>query len=104
MKSLTANPANPGYDPSRQAWRSECRQHRDHSNCHHQGSQPTTRSLRRITYVPMMSWREAISIITVMIGTEITPLTTALQYKALMGSMALNPRPVPTNVETTMTA
>src|SRR5712691_6614047 len=52
-------------------------------------SQP--RFLRRRLTVkrPMISGRTAISIITAMIGTEITPLITALQMSALTGSIAV---------------
>ena len=38
-----------------------------------------------------MSLRAAISIITTMMGTEITPFITALQNKALIGSMGDKP-------------
>ncbi len=44
----------------------------------------------------------AITIITAMMGTEITPLMTALQYSALMGSMGVKPSATPTRVETAM--
>jgi hypothetical protein len=42
-------------------------------------SQPNILSLRVITSFPMMSGCMAISIMTAMIGTEMTPLITALQ-------------------------
>src|SRR5882762_126424 len=45
---------------------------------------------RRLTVKrPMISGRAAISIITAMMGTEITPLITALQISALTGSIAV---------------
>jgi len=52
-------------------------------------SQPRIVSRRVMTNSPMISGRTAISIITIMIGTEITPLITALQKRALIGSMGV---------------
>src|SRR5665647_3427915 len=47
-------------------------------------NQPSTFSPVEITNCPIISERTAINIITTMIGTEMTPLMTALQYKALI--------------------
>lgn len=65
-------------------------------------SQPSTFSLVLMTNSPMMSVRAAISIVTTMIGTEITQLMTALQYNALIGSIAVKPSAMPIRVETAM--
>ena len=50
-------------------------------------SQPRILSWRLMVKRPMISGRTAISIITTMIGTEITPLITALQISARTGGM-----------------
>ena len=51
-------------------------------------SQPRTRS-RRVTVKRPITAFAASSIITTMIGTAITPLTTALQNSALIGSIGV---------------
>jgi hypothetical protein len=62
-------------------------------------SQPNIFSLAEITNCPMIFGRDAINIMTAMIGTEITPLITALQYNALIGSIDVNPSTIPIKVE-----
>src|SRR6266853_1800687 len=52
-------------------------------------SQPRFLKRRLTVKRPMISGRTAISIITAMIGTEITPLITALQMSALTGSISV---------------
>src|SRR5204863_9814710 len=52
-------------------------------------SQPRFFRRRLAVKRPMISGRAAISIITAMMGTEITPLITALQMSALTGSIAV---------------
>ena len=49
------------------------------------------------------SERTAMSIMTAIIGTEITPLITALQNRALIGSMDVKPNAMPINVEAAIT-
>ncbi len=51
-------------------------------------SHPSHRSGPRTAKAPMTSQRDAASIITAMIGTAMIPLTTALQYRARIGSTA----------------
>jgi hypothetical protein len=65
-------------------------------------SQPNIFSLAEITNCPMIFGRDAINIMTAMIGTEITPLITALQYNALIGSIDVNPSTMPIMVEAAM--
>ena len=67
-------------------------------------NQPSTFSLVVMTNGPMISGRTAINIITTMIGTEMTPLMTALQYNALIGSIYVKPSAMPINVEIAMMA
>jgi hypothetical protein len=50
----------------------------------------------------MMAGRDAISIIRAMMGTEMTPLMTALHYRALMGSSGEKHRAAPITVAVTM--
>ena len=50
-------------------------------------NQPGTLSLVVMTNCPIISVRTAINIITTMIGTEMTPLMTALLHNALIGSL-----------------
>lgn len=57
-----------------------------------------------MTNRPMIAGRTAINIITTMIGTEITPLMTALQYRALIGSIDVKPGAMPIKVEMAMMA
>jgi hypothetical protein len=47
-------------------------------------AQPTALIVRGTTALPMMSRRAVISIITAITGTATTPLTTGLQYRALI--------------------
>ena len=65
--------------------------------------QPRTFSFVVMTNRPMIPGRAAISIITAMTGTEMTPLMTALQYSALNGSTGVKPSAMPIKVETAMT-
>src|SRR6266849_9767598 len=60
-------------------------------------SHPRTFRRRLTVKRPMISGRAAISIITAMMGTEITPLITALQMSALTGSISvkLSATPIP---------
>ena len=67
-------------------------------------NQPSTFNLVVITNWPIISGRTAINIITTMIGTEMTPLITALQYNALIGSIDVKPSAMPINIEIAMTA
>src|SRR5258708_13027107 len=92
------------------AWRPERRAADDHqdvmtiattaTSITNTDSQPRTLRLRLITKGPITSGRTAISIITAIIGTEMTPLMTALQNKALIVSIGLNPTPPPPPVPT----
>jgi len=61
--------------------------------------------LRRgpITFAPMMSAREASNIITAMIGTAITPLTTADQNNSLTGSVGVKHKITPPTVAAPIT-
>jgi hypothetical protein len=52
-------------------------------------TQPSARSQPEIVNLPMIRGCAVISIITVMTGTATTPLITAVQYRALMGSIGL---------------
>ena len=61
-------------------------------------SHPITRRLGRDVKRPITSGLAESSIITTMMGTAITPFTTAAQKSALMGSTGVNPRPTPTSV------
>ncbi len=65
-------------------------------------SQPSARRRREMVSVPMMAGRDAISIIRAMMGTEMTPLMTALHYRALMGSSGEKHRAAPIMVAVTM--
>src|SRR5579859_3101134 len=67
-------------------------------------SQPRNFSRRLITNGPMTSSRVAISIITTMIGTAMTPLITALQNKALIGSIGVKSSSTPPSVAMAMIA
>jgi hypothetical protein len=66
-------------------------------------NQPITFRFDLITKRPMMSGRAAINIMTIMMGTEMIPLITALQYSALIGSIAVKFNMMPINVEMAMT-
>ena len=59
-------------------------------------SHPRTRSGMGVTSVPMTLVFDAISIISTMIGTEVTPLMTALQNNALIGSIDVKSSARPT--------
>ena len=65
---------------------------------------PSTCSRRFMTKGPMRSGRTAISIITTMMGTAMTPLMTALQISALIGSMLLKSSATPPSVASAMRA
>jgi hypothetical protein len=52
--------------------------------------------------VPITAGRRASSISTTMMGTEITPFTTALQYSARIGSMLVKHSAVPISVAPAM--
>ena len=67
-------------------------------------SQPRTLSRRVMTNGPMISLRTAISIITAMMGTATTPLMTAHQNSALIGSMGVKLSATPRMVATTTMA
>src|SRR5437899_5622068 len=58
----------------------------------HVASQPSAFSRRVTVKAPITRWSLASSIITIMIGTAITPLITALQNSALMGSTGVKSR------------
>ena len=60
--------------------------------------QPPTRSDAGMVCSPMTSGFDAISIITAITGTATTPLMTALQYSAWIGSMPLKLTPTPISV------
>jgi hypothetical protein len=60
--------------------------------------------LRRTTSWPITFGLLASSIIAAMIGTATTPVTTALQYKAFIGSIGVKPSAVPASVATMMIA
>ena len=62
-------------------------------------TQPNTFSLNEMTNRPITSGRTAISIITTIMGTEITQLMTALQKSALIGSMEVKQSPTPIKVD-----
>ena len=61
-------------------------------------SQPIVFSQGPSVNWPITRWREAKSMIRIMIGTAVTPLITALQNNALIGSSAVKLRIAPTNV------
>ncbi len=66
------------------------REHRDHRQSHHAGGEPTEiPQAPPHREAPHDLRAHAISIITAMIGTEITPLITALQMSALTGSISV---------------
>ena len=65
-------------------------------------SHPNNRSGAGVTKVPMIFLFDAISIISTMIGTDVTPLMTALQNSALIGSIEVKSRARPTTVASTM--
>src|SRR6266516_2538604 len=67
-------------------------------------SQPRFFKRRLAVKRPMISGRAAISIITAMMGTEITPLITALQMSALTGSIAVKLSATPIVVAATRMA
>ena len=63
--------------------------------------QPTPRSQPRTGNRPLMSCREAISIMTAISGTAITPLSTAVQSRALIGLIPVKLIVIPTRVAST---
>lgn len=67
-------------------------------------SQPSSLSRSDGVSCPITSGRDASSIMTAMIGTEITPLITALHNNALMGSIGKKFRATPASVDTAMIA
>ena len=64
---------------------------------------PSIRSQGPLTNLPMTFGLCDISIMVAMIGAERAPLTTAAQYKALIGSMCVKPRATPTSVDAAIT-
>jgi len=66
-------------------------------------SHPSIRSGMGVTKVPMTFWFDAISIMSIVIGTDVTPLMTALQNSALIGSIDVKSSARPTTVASTMT-
>ena len=58
-------------------------------------TQPSQRSHPVMTNFPIIRFSRVINIITVMTGTATTPLITAAQYKALIGSRGLNVSAIP---------
>ena len=78
------------------------RQHPDHGEAHDGGGGPATpRSQPRTGNRPLMSCREAISIMTAISGTAITPLSTAVQSRALIGLIPVTLIVIPTRVAST---
>lgn len=67
-------------------------------------SHPASRSSTGVTKVPMTFRFDAISIISAMIGTDVTPLMTALQNSALIGSIDVKSSARPTTVASTVNA
>lgn len=65
-------------------------------------SHPRRHRRRVITNGPMMSERTAMRIITIMIGTAMTPLSTADQNSALIGSTGVKPSATPSSVASVM--
>ena len=75
------------------------RQHPDHGEAHDGGGGPATpRSQPRTGNRPLMSCLAAISIMTAISGTAITPLSTAVQYSALIGLIPVKLIVIPTRV------
>ena len=70
----------------------------------HVASQPSILRRRVTTNDPMTTGSSAISIITIMIGTAITPLMTALQNNALIGSIGVKSSATPATVASAMIA
>ncbi len=66
-------------------------------------TQPSTFRRVPIANSPITFGFTAMSIITAIMGAEMTPFNTAAQYNALMGSMWLNPKPTPMRVDAAMT-
>ena len=66
-------------------------------------SQPRALRGAPIVCSPMMRGLAAISIVTIMMGTATTPLTTALQNKALIGSIGEKLRRTPPAVAAAIT-
>ena len=67
-------------------------------------AQPKTRVSGRSENRPMTERRDATTIIAAMIGTAAMPLTTALQNKALIGSIGDQSSSTPTKVAPAMIA
>lgn len=65
-------------------------------------SQPPQRKAEGRTRTPMTRLCVAMTMVTTRIGTDNTPLTTALQYRALIGSMGLKWMATPISVEAAM--
>jgi hypothetical protein len=65
-------------------------------------AQPTIRRLPVTVNCPMILRFDVINIIIAITGTATTPLTTALQKSALMGSTAERLMPIPASVATTI--
>ena len=65
-------------------------------------NQPISLNRRLITNAPMMSERDAINIITTIIGIEITPFITALQNNAFIGSIGVKQSATPIKVAMAM--
>ena len=66
-------------------------------------AQPSTSCQGDATNRPISLRRLAMIIIATMIGTTMTPLTTALHNSALMGSSGVNPSPTPIRMATAIT-